>query len=161
MVTPSRFSFRLALIITLLLAAIPGIALAGGISQDGVFFIWPDYPLNKPALLSCQPWMEKTASMVGVKNFPVGSTVKLTFVWVNPYGGPALIQPTKTFENINANFLLVPVDYPRNPADWPYFDPQTGESAIAAAASIQVIQPDGTLIKLSSKQWWVRCVPER
>jgi hypothetical protein len=147
------------LFIVLLITLIPGSALAGSITSGGITLHWPDYPLTGPALISCEPWYEPTANTISLTGIPDGSSMELRFAWSNPYVGGPNYQPLQHFANIVGGTLVVPVDYPMDSANWPVFDPVTNERAIAVAVFIQVTRPDGTVVKLNSKQWWVRCLP--
>jgi hypothetical protein len=159
-VTRNRFTFRLVLLLTLVLTLFPSAALAATITSGGITLTYPSYPLNGPALASCEPWLEPSANTIRLTGIPEGATVKVTFGWSNPYSGTPNLRPTQTFSNVTGGSLVVPVDYPMDTTAWPVFNTTTNERAIAIAALIQVFQSNGTAVaKFTSRQWWVRCLP--
>lgn len=134
-------------------------ALAFTITSGGITLTYPTYPLSGPALKSCEPWEDPTANTVTLTGLPEGSTVVANFVYSNPYVGSPIFLPPVTYVNVTGGSLVIPVVYPMDTTKWPVFNPANNERAIAVAVFIKVTKPDGTIVKFSTKQWWIRCVP--
>lgn len=152
-----KSTISLVIAVLLLLAAFEG-ALAGSVSAGGMTLYWPDYPLTGPALLSCEPWFESTAKNLTLTNVPAGSTVLVNFTWSNPYTGSPNYLPPITISNAGGD-MIIPISYPQDTTQWPVWNTVTNERAISVAAFVRVTKPDGTVVKLVAKQWWVRCLP--
>ena len=133
--------------------------LAASVTSGGITLNYPSYPINGPALISCEPWFEPTANTISLTGLPDGSSVNVTFAWANPFTGSINFQPTLNFSNVLGGSLTVPVSYPMDSSQWPVFNQTTNERAIALAAFVVVTRPDKTVVKLVSRQWWVRCLP--
>jgi hypothetical protein len=134
---------------------------AGTVSSGGVTLTYPEYPLTGAALESCEPWFEGTANTVTLTGVPEGSSVTLTFLWSNPYAGSPNFLPPATYSNVTGGSLSAPVVYPPESSQWPMWDQTTNERAIGVSVVVRITTPTGTLIKLNSKVWWIRCLPPR
>lgn len=145
-------------ILALVLLIPASTAFAGSVSSSGMTLSWPDYPLTGPALYSCEPWYEPTANTVTISGIPAGSSVRVIFAWANPYSGAPNYRPAQTFSGVGGT-LVIPVDYPMDTTTWPVYNTTTNERAISVAVSVHVTRPDGTVVKLIGKQWWIRCLP--
>jgi len=146
-------------IVLVMALMITSTALATSITMGGITLTYPTYPLSGPALKSCEPWEEPTANSVTLNGIPEGSTVFALFAYSNPYVGAPVYLPPVTFSNVTGGSLVIPVVYPTDTSIWPVFNTVTNERAIGVAVFIRVTRPDGTVVKLNSKQWWIRCVP--
>jgi len=133
--------------------------LAASVTSGGITLNYPSYPITGPALISCEPWYEPTANTISLTGLPDGSSVNVTFAWGNPITGSINFQPPLNFSNVVGGSLTVPVSYPMDSANWPVVNPTTNERAISVAAFVLVTRPDGSTVKLVSRQWWVRCLP--
>jgi hypothetical protein len=133
--------------------------LAASVTSGGITLTYPDYPITGPALISCEPWFEPTANTITVSGLPDGSSVSVTFAWASPITGSINFQPPLNFSNVTGGTLVVPVSYPMDSANWPVFNQTTNERAISVAAFVIVTRPDGSQVKLVSRQWWIRCLP--
>jgi len=134
-------------------------ALAFSVTSGGITLTYPSYPLTGPALKSCEPWAEPSANTISLTGIPDGSTVMATFAYANPYVGSPNFLPALTFPNVMGGTLIIPVAYPEDTTLWPVFNAATNERAISVAVFVRVTRPDGSVVKLNSKQWWIRCVP--
>lgn len=132
--------------------------LAGSITTSGITLSWPNYPLSGPALLSCEPWEVASANTVSLSGVPAGSNIKAQFGWSIPFNNVINWLPPLYFNNVSGT-LVIPVSYPMNSAQWPLVNPVTNERAISVGVAITVTRPDGSVVKLVGKQWWVRCLP--
>jgi len=132
---------------------------AGSVTVGGITLDYPSYPLTGPALASCEPWEEPTANSITLTGVPDGSSVMAVFAWASPYDGSPNYLPPVTFPNVTGGSLTIPVIYPPDSTQWPLWNQTTNERAIAAAASVRLTKPDGTIVKLSGKLWWMRCLP--
>jgi hypothetical protein len=146
------------LLVTVLVAANISIALAGSVTANGLTLTWPNYPLSGSGLSSCTPKEVNSANKITVSGIPAGAKVIVAFAYSSPLGGTPTALPKITFTNVTGGTLNVPVPYP-NVSQWPVYNAQTGEKAIAMAATVQVIN-GATLTKLRTTKWWVRCLPD-
>lgn len=133
---------------------------AATVTNGGVTLTYPDYSVNGPALLSCEPSAVVGANSITLSGIPVGSSVVVQFAWASPVIGssPTLAAPLN-FVVSDTDPLVVPVSYPPESSQWPFYNPTTNERAIALAVAVRITTPAGGTIVLSSKKWWVRCLP--
>ncbi|MCC6456182.1 MAG: hypothetical protein IT328_14605 [Caldilineaceae bacterium] len=153
-----RRYFASSIVAFLLLIVFVGGVFAGTVTVDGITLSWPEYPLNGPALQSCEPGANPAANTISLTGVPEGATVTAVALYSNPTGGSPNVQPAVTYPNVTGGSLVIPVVYPADTSTWPSVNPSTNERAIAVSYQIQV-NAGPTITKLISKSWWVLCVP--
>jgi hypothetical protein len=153
-----RRYFASSIVTALLLFVFVAGVFAGSVTVNGITLTWPEYPLNGPALQSCEPGADPTANTVSLTGIPEGVTVIAVTLYSIPFGGNSSSQPAVTYSNVTGGSLVIPVVYPQDTTTWPSFNPSTNERAISVAVQIQV-NDGATITKLNTKAWWVLCLP--
>lgn len=131
--------------------------LAASIIVDDVAVQYPDNTLKDPPVLTCDPWNFKIVKQILVKS-PVGSKIEVKFAFVNPKGGDPTFTPTLIFINQLEKPLGIAVPYPEV-SQWPGYDPNKNSFTIASSAMVIVTKPDGAVVKITTKKWWIECIP--